>query len=153
MYGIEKKTWFNFIWGGKGPQAPPPPVRQWLQKSPIENSGLMHTQDTVLTIRCSWRPQGLPELAWPCKCICKVDTSDRNHIERNRWMNGWSLGSSRRNTHYFQYITKLAYSAEKHGGCNTTCRAYNLHCYRLCISASRRAHRELKNWPCFDCTA
>ena len=68
MYGIEKKTWFNFIWGARAPK-PPTTSTPVITKVPYWNSGLMHTQDTVLTIRCSWRPQGLPELVWPCKCM------------------------------------------------------------------------------------
>ena len=68
VWNWKKKTWFNFIWGARAPK-PPTTSTPVITKVPYWNSGLMHTQDTVLTIRCSWRPQGLPELAWPCKCM------------------------------------------------------------------------------------
>ena len=57
------------LFGRQGAPKPPTTSTPVITKVPYWNSGLMHTQDTVLTIRCSWRPQGLPELAWPCKCM------------------------------------------------------------------------------------
>ena len=58
--------------------------------------------------------------------------------EAGEW-NGWSLGSSRRNIDSFQYITKVA-SAEKHGGCNTTCTTCKV---SLCISTCTAWAEEL----------
>ena len=43
--------------------------------------------------------------------VCKVDTSNRNHIERSRWMKWLITGLiGRRNIYWFEYITKVPYS-------------------------------------------
>ena len=97
-----------------------------------------------LTTTRLWRT--LPDLA--TTNVCKVDTSNRNHIERSRWIK-W-------------LITRLYIAEETHINFNTLWKWLQRRNMAAAIQpvqlamlacASRRAQRELKNWPCFDCMA
>ena len=63
-------------------------------------SNFMHT---LLTIGCSWQPQSLSDVA--TTNVCKVDTSNRNHIERSRWMK-WLITGLRQKKYNLNTLRK-----------------------------------------------